>query len=293
MPSARRPTTRFAVLATLLLLAHGAAAPAAAVAKEPGASAAELLAEARDHLDRGRYGKAAEAARRVEALDAPADAAAQASNLLGLSLYRHWALGLEDASEEKLKRLFGAPGRPTPPEPPSDELLIAAVEAFRRAVELDPDGGNAGRHNLAQALYALQRNEEAAAVIAEYVQRGGKHPEALALHTCLHPVDTGMLQRVEGEVARPEKIGGANPQYSGLARAFRVQGIVIMEAIIDQAGDVRCLRALKRLPLGLTEAAMSAVQDWKFKPATLGGNPVKVYYTLTVNFAIERRPGPG
>jgi TonB family protein len=287
MPSARRPTTRFATLAALLLLAHVAAA------QEPGANVDELLAQVRNHLDRGRYGKAAEVARRVVELGAPAEAAAQASNLLGLALYRHWSLGLEDASEEKLKRLLGAPGGPVPPELPGDEVMVAAVEAFRRAVELDPDGGNAGRHNLAQALYALQRNEEAAAVIAEYVQRGGKHPEALALHACLHPVDTGQPQRVEGEVARPQKISGANPQYGGLARAFRVQGIVILETIIDKEGDVRCLRALKRQPLGLTEAAMSAVQDWKFKPATLNGEPVKVRYTLTVNFAVDRRSGPG
>jgi TonB family protein len=293
MPSATRPATRCVALTALLLLAGGSAAPAVAAAKEPAAAAAELLAEVREHLDRGRYGAAAETARQVAALGAPAEDAAQAANLLGLALYRHWSLGLEDASEEKLKRLLGAPGGPVPPEPPSEELLIAAVEAFRRAVELDPDGGNAGRHNLAQALYALQRNEEAAAVIGEYVQRGGKHPEALALHACLHRADSGEPRRVGGEVARPEKIGGANPQYTGLARAFGIQGIVILEAIIDEAGDVRCLRPLKRLPLGLTESAMSAVQDWKFKPATLNGEPVKVYYTLTVNFAVDRRPGPG
>lgn len=292
MPSARRPTTRCAALTALLLLAGSAAAPAAA-AKEPAAAAAQLLAEVREHLDRGRYGEAAETARRVAALGAPAEDAAQAANLLGLALYRHWSLGLEDASEEKLKRLLAAPGGPAPPELPGDEVMVAAVEAFRRAVELDPDGGNAGRHNLALALHALQRNEEAAAVIAEYVQRGGKHPEALALHACLHRADSDEPRRVEGEVARPEKIGGANPQYTGLARVFGIQGIVILEAVIDEAGDVRCLRALKRQPLGLTEAAMSAVQDWKFKPATLNGEPVKVYYTLTVNFAIDRRPGPG
>lgn len=287
MPSARLLTTRFIALTAWLVFAWSAAA------QEPGTKADELLAEVRNHLERGRYGKAAETARRVVEQGAPAEAAAQASNLLGLALYRHWSLGLEDASEEKLKRLLGAPGDPVPPELPGDELLVAAVEAFRRAVELDPDGGNASRHNLALALYALQRNEEAAAVIAEYVQRGGKHPEALALHACLRPVDTGQPQRVEGEVARPVKIAGANPQYTGLARAFRVQGIVILEAIIDKEGNVRCLRALKRQPLGLTEAAMSAVQGWKFKPATLRGQPVKVYYTLTVNFGLDRRPRPG
>ena len=39
--------------------------------------------------------------------------------------------------------------------------------------------------------------------------------------------------------------------------------------------------------MGLAEAAVSAVQQWKFKPATLNGKPVAVYYNLTVNFQLQ------
>jgi TonB family protein len=39
--------------------------------------------------------------------------------------------------------------------------------------------------------------------------------------------------------------------------------------------------------MGLTEAAVEAIQKWKFKPATLGGRPVNVYYTLTVQFQLQ------
>ena len=44
---------------------------------------------------------------------------------------------------------------------------------------------------------------------------------------------------------------------------------------------------LKGLPMGLSEAAEEAVKRWKFKPATLNGKPVSVYFNLTVNFQLQ------
>ncbi len=44
------------------------------------------------------------------------------------------------------------------------------------------------------------------------------------------------------------------------------------------------MRVLKALPMGLDHAAVDAVKKWRFKPATLNGRPVNVYYVLTVNF---------
>jgi TonB family protein len=68
---------------------------------------------------------------------------------------------------------------------------------------------------------------------------------------------------------------------------------VILEAIIDEEGNVGNTRVLKGLPMGLDKAAMDAVQTWKFKPATLEGRPVKVYYVLTVNFRVDDSPPLG
>ena len=62
---------------------------------------------------------------------------------------------------------------------------------------------------------------------------------------------------------------------------------MIVEAIIDQQGNVTTARVLKGLPMGLDRAAVEAVQKWKFRPATLEGRAVKVYYVLTVNFQVQ------
>lgn len=93
--------------------------------------------------------------------------------------------------------------------------------------------------------------------------------------------------RVGGSVKKPELITQIKPVYTELARKARVAGTVIVEAIIDERGNVTNVRVLKGLPMGLDRSAADAVEKWKFRPATLEGRPVKVYYVLTVNFQVQ------
>lgn len=107
------------------------------------------------------------------------------------------------------------------------------------------------------------------------------------------PAAAGPPYRVGGDVTRPELISNVRPVYTELARRARVTGIVILEATIDEQGTVADVRVLKGLPMGLDRSAVEAVQQWKFKPATLKGQPVAVYYVLTVNFQIDDSPRYG
>lgn len=93
--------------------------------------------------------------------------------------------------------------------------------------------------------------------------------------------------RVGGDVKAPEKVTFPSPQYTEIARKARIQGVVIIEAIIDKAGNVTNVKILKGLPMGLDQSAADAVKKWKFKPATLNGKPVAVIYNLTVNFQLQ------
>jgi outer membrane biosynthesis protein TonB len=56
--------------------------------------------------------------------------------------------------------------------------------------------------------------------------------------------------------------------------------------MIDAQGSVRCPFVLKGLPMGLSEVAAETVSRWKFKPATLNGQPVAVTYNITLNFRL-------
>ena len=77
------------------------------------------------------------------------------------------------------------------------------------------------------------------------------------------------------------------PQYTEIARKARVEGLVIIEAIIDQNGNVTDARVLRGLRLGLDEAALDAVRRWKFTPGTLNGQPVPVIFDLTVTYRLQ------
>lgn len=93
--------------------------------------------------------------------------------------------------------------------------------------------------------------------------------------------------KVGGGVLPPQKIYTPQPVYTEEARLARIQGVVILEAIIDEKGNVQQVKVLKGLPQGLSDSAVDTAREWTFKPATLDGKPVPVYFNLTVRFSLQ------
>jgi TonB family protein len=94
--------------------------------------------------------------------------------------------------------------------------------------------------------------------------------------------------RVGGTVGQPAKIRDVRPVYPPEALAARIQGVVIMEAVIDEGGAVSSARVLRSIPL-LDEAALDAVRQWQFTPTLLNGVPVPVAMTVTINFTVPQQ----
>lgn len=92
---------------------------------------------------------------------------------------------------------------------------------------------------------------------------------------------------LHGGIERPKRIKYVAPEYTEIARKVRREGTVILETVIDVDGNVQDVKVLKSLSFGLTEAAVAAVEQWKYSPAMLNGKPVAVYFNLTVNFALQ------
>ena len=92
--------------------------------------------------------------------------------------------------------------------------------------------------------------------------------------------------RVGGSIKPPAKIKDVRPEYPAIAQSARVQGVVIVEAVIDPTGRVSSARVLRSIPL-LDAAALDAVQQWEFTPTYLNGVAVPVIMTVTVNFTLE------
>jgi TonB family protein len=95
------------------------------------------------------------------------------------------------------------------------------------------------------------------------------------------------LYKVDDAITTPLKISGPNPIYPEACRTERVMGRVTTDAVIDATGRVVDVTVVDSPDNRLSEAAMDAVQDWVFEPATLDGEPVAVRYQLTINLALK------
>jgi TonB family protein len=92
--------------------------------------------------------------------------------------------------------------------------------------------------------------------------------------------------RVGGEIKPPSRVKNVNAVYPPDALASRVQGVVILELIVDATGHVSDVAVLRSIPM-LDEAALEAVKQWEYTPTLLNGAPVPVLMTVTVNFTLR------
>jgi protein TonB len=94
--------------------------------------------------------------------------------------------------------------------------------------------------------------------------------------------------RLHHGMKAPQKIVDVAPAYPAVAQRARIEGVVILEAVIDAQGRVQSVRVLRSIAL-LDQAAVDAVQQWRFTPALLNAEPVPVVMTVTVNFTMQGR----
>lgn len=94
--------------------------------------------------------------------------------------------------------------------------------------------------------------------------------------------------RVSSGVAEGLIVNKAAPIYPPLARQARIQGAVVMKAVIDPAGDVESVELVSGHPM-LVQAALDAVKQWKYRPYLLNGKPVSVETQVVVNFTLSEQ----
>jgi protein TonB len=129
-------------------------------------------------------------------------------------------------------------------------------------------------------------------------ERGGAEvgvPEGLTLDTFAPPAvpivvppPAPRAYRTGGTIREPRKIHDVPAVYPEVARAAHIQGLVILEATIDERGVVTDARVLRSEPL-LDAAALTALKQWRYTPTLLNGVPVRVLITVTFRFALDGR----
>lgn len=109
---------------------------------------------------------------------------------------------------------------------------------------------------------------------------GGTHlvPVAPAPHPIVREFRTSRM--LQGMLIRR-----VEPVYPPMARAARVQGPVLLAAVISKDGTIENLRTISGHPL-LVPAAISAVSQWRYRPYILNGEAIEVETQITVNFIL-------
>jgi protein TonB len=92
--------------------------------------------------------------------------------------------------------------------------------------------------------------------------------------------------RVSQGVTQGLLIRKIQPNYPPLARQARIQGSVLLQAVISKDGAIENLRLISGHPM-LAPAALEAVKQWRYKPYILNGEPVEVETQITVNFTLS------
>jgi len=87
-------------------------------------------------------------------------------------------------------------------------------------------------------------------------------------------------------VKQAKLISSVPPVYPTLAKNQHVSGSVMVDALIDANGRVTTMKVVSG-PTLLQQAAMDALKQWKYQPASLDGKPVAMHLTVTIQFRLQ------
>jgi protein TonB len=93
--------------------------------------------------------------------------------------------------------------------------------------------------------------------------------------------------RVGGDISAPRLVHRVEPEYPPIAVSALIEGMVILEATVDHTGAVKDARILRSHGV-LDEAAIRAVEQWRYEPLLLNGRATPFILTVTVSFNLGR-----
>jgi TonB family protein len=98
----------------------------------------------------------------------------------------------------------------------------------------------------------------------------------------------GGVYRAGGAVSAPRLLTQVRPRYTGAAMRNKIQGTVVLEAVVTSDGCASQIRIVKSLDRGLDEEAIAAVLQWRFEPGRLAsGEAVDVLVTIMLDFTLR------
>ena len=169
----------------------------------------------------------------------------------------------------------------TPPEPPPP-VAAAPVASTVNAVPLEAPDGVREEVPRPPATTSVGVPGGLPVVGAGSPVRGVSEGPSLAPQ----PPPPVQPRPVGGDIRPPERIIFKAPAYPPLAQAARIEGTVILEAVIDAQGVVQDVTVLRSVPM-LDRAAIDAVKQWRYSPTRLNGVAIPIVMSVTVTFSIR------
>jgi periplasmic protein TonB len=196
-----------------------------------------------------------------------------------------------------LSTMLVAPPPPPPPPPPPAAAVVKIVKPVARLIqagkmmaptvipkkvniikesELPPDVGAVG---VTGGVAGGIPGGSAGGVLGGIIGGVGAAPPPPP------PAATPKRVRVGGNVQQANLINKVIPQYPAIAKSARIQGTVVLHAIIAKDGTVQELTYVSG-PTLLIQSAEEAVKQWRYRPTLLNGEPVEVETTISVVFSL-------
>jgi len=200
----------------------------------------------------------------------------------------------EALPKQQLMTFLVAPPPPPPPPPPA-----AAPVKIVKQIQTDiVNGALRTPTKIPQKVQMIKEEEAPPAMASTGVvggvpggipggQMGGVIGGIISSTPVAVPkVATPQRVRVSQGVSQGLLVRRVQPNYPPLARQARIQGTVVLHAVISKDGSIENLTLVQGHPM-LAPAAIEAVRQWKYKPYLLNGEPVEVDTEVQVNFTLS------
>lgn len=199
----------------------------------------------------------------------------------------------EALPKQQLMTFLVAPPPPPPPPPPP---AAAPVHVIKK-IETDLNNGALRTPTAIPKKIAMIKEDEPPPAMAGVTggvaggvpggQMGGVIGGIISSTPVAVPkVATPQKVRVSQGVSEGLLLHKITPAYPPLAKQARIQGSVVLQATIGKDGAIQNLRVISGHPM-LTQSALDAVRQWKYKPYLLNGEAVEVETTVQVNFTLS------
>ena len=181
-----------------------------------------------------------------------------------------------------------APPPPPPPPPPAEVHIV-------KQVQTDIVNGQLRTPTKIPKKVEMIKEEEAPPPMTSGVvggvpggvpggSMGGVMGSIIGTNTAVPTIKPQRI-RVSSGVTQGLVIHRVEPNYPPIAKTARVSGTVILQAVISKEGTIENLRVVSGHPL-LTQSAVEAVKQWRYRPYILNGDPVEVETTVEVHFTL-------